>query len=111
VLQSLKRGDTFGGREILNQEVHSHVVTAASNCTLLSVSQADFSRGLTPYFRDKQEQVLGFLRWVGGWAGGGVGTRWTASRQAAAGLADVVPCVTSCSPWPRPPHTSAAADT
>jgi hypothetical protein len=62
VLQSLKRGDTFGGREILNEELHSHVVTAASNCTLLTVSRQDFSRALTPYFRGKQEQVLAFLR-------------------------------------------------
>jgi hypothetical protein len=62
VLQGLKRGDTFGGREILNGGVHGAVVTAASNCTLLTVGRADFMRCLTPYFLERREQAFGFVR-------------------------------------------------
>ncbi len=66
MLQALKRGDAFGGREMLNGEAHSHVVTAASNCTLLTVGRADFMRCLTPYFLEQRERAFAFVRWVQG---------------------------------------------
>uniref|UniRef100_A0A383VQE4 Cyclic nucleotide-binding domain-containing protein n=1 Tax=Tetradesmus obliquus TaxID=3088 RepID=A0A383VQE4_TETOB len=58
IVSVLRKGDTFGDQAIINQARHS---TAASNASLLVVSQEDFLQVFGPYFQDVATTRTHFL--------------------------------------------------